>query len=224
MGKWHVLKVPNHFMERNTASFLSPTDNWVSSVPACKILLQIYDPPVFNLLLLFFLPCYLGSFVFTTFIYTFSPSLSICANLSSILKSLNFLTYSQCFLSSPRPSSERSSQVIENSHSCRVDSENFPLHYLPHSMDVSTVQMQHFYSCLLSYVQSSTTFFGLTRPSSGVLLLLKLFHCHFNLVTCWMFCYFRYKSSKIHKMVLPVDCQQRTLPAVCVISFIIVLC
>jgi hypothetical protein len=137
LHNWQLLK-------KGSAAWVSEWIQWVFLVQQTtdfqpfqriKFCLKFKTRLLFNLFLLFFLPCYLGSFVFTTSIYTFSPSLSICANLSSILKSLNFLTYSQRFLSSPRPSSERSGQMIENSHSCRFDSENVPLYYLPHSVD-----------------------------------------------------------------------------------------
>lgn len=58
---------------------------------------------------------------------------------------------------------------------------NFRFHWLKEhnciylqGINISISQTQRFYYCFLSYVHSSTTYFGLTWPSSGVVTLTKI--------------------------------------------------
>jgi hypothetical protein len=69
-----------------------------------------------------------------------------------------------------------------------------------------------FYSCLLYYLHSSITCFGLTRPPSGVITLNKIVALSLQFSLMWNALLL---SIKIHKMLVPADCHQRALPILC---------
>jgi hypothetical protein len=57
--------------------------------------------------------------------------------------------------------------VIENSHSCRFDSENFPLPYLPHSVDKCFHRPNATFLFLSSIL--CTLFYNMFRPHAVIL-------------------------------------------------------